>query len=51
MRILDTDDLSQLLFDTEASQGLQGRLSDCYEMVLLTVISAEEILRGWLAEI
>ena len=51
MRILDTDDLSQLLFDTQASQQLQGRLSDCDEMVLLTVISAEEILRGWLAEI
>ena len=51
MRILDTDDLSQLLFDTEASQQLQGRLLDCDEMVLLTVISAEEILRGWLAEI
>ena len=51
MRILDTDHLSQLHFDTVASQPLQGRLSDCDEMVLMTVISAEERLRSWLAEI
>jgi len=49
--ILDTDHLAALEGRSEARARLAERLEDSAEEVATTIISAEEELRGWLAQI
>jgi tRNA(fMet)-specific endonuclease VapC len=50
--ILDTDHVVVLLKETATTPGrLSERLRDSGEIITTTVITLEEILRGWLAEI
>jgi hypothetical protein len=49
--ILDTDHLSEFDRGSEAGERLRNRLIASGENVSVTVISAEEQLRGWLAQI
>lgn len=48
MLILDTDHLSELLWHGPQS-SLGSKLRNAREPVVLTIVSAEEALRGWLA--
>ena len=51
MLILDTDHLAALEGRSQARDRLARRLEDSGEEIAATVISAEEELRGWLAQI
>ena len=51
MLILDTDHLSEFDQASGAGAGLRARLLSAQEELAATVISAEEQLRGWLAQI
>src|SRR6476620_11633899 len=52
MIVLDTDHLSILqLANSPAAQRLFDRLNTATEPVTVTIISAEELMRGWLAAI
>src|SRR5688572_12344194 len=49
--ILDTDHLSEFEVGSSAGERLRERLLSSGEDVATTIISAEEQLRGWLAQI
>jgi tRNA(fMet)-specific endonuclease VapC len=49
MIVLDTDHFSVLLQGKAAAQRLQSRLDSATEPLALTIVSVEELLRGWLA--
>jgi tRNA(fMet)-specific endonuclease VapC len=50
MMILDTDHFSEFLKGTSAeSARLRQRLSTATEPIAVTIITAEELMRGWLA--
>ena len=51
MIILDTDHLSEFQKGTSSGRQLKDRLERCGEPIATTIISAEELLRGWLAAI
>jgi tRNA(fMet)-specific endonuclease VapC len=51
MLILDTDHLSALDRSNAAGKALERRLEKSGEEISATIISAEEQLRGWLAQI
>ena len=52
MIVLDTDHLSEFQKGTSsAAKQLRDRLERCGEPVAITIISAEELMRGWLAAI
>jgi tRNA(fMet)-specific endonuclease VapC len=51
MLVLDTDHLVELDLGSAQGAALKSRLEDADEEVAATVISAEEQLRGWLAQI
>jgi tRNA(fMet)-specific endonuclease VapC len=50
--VLDTDHLVEWLKGSSAkSRDLHARLASTTEDVAITIVSVEEVLRGWLAEI
>jgi tRNA(fMet)-specific endonuclease VapC len=49
--VLDTDHLSELEVQSAAGRRLLTRLADSRQDAVITAISVEEQLRGWLAEI
>jgi len=49
--VLDTDHLSEFDAGSSAGARLQQRLLTAQEVVAATIVSAEEQLRGWLAQI
>ena len=50
MMILDTDHFSEFLRGTSAeSVRLRQRLSTATEPIAVTIVTAEELMRGWLA--
>jgi tRNA(fMet)-specific endonuclease VapC len=51
MLVLDTDHLAALDRSSAAGMALQQRLEDARDDVATTIISAEEQLRGWLAQL
>ena len=51
MFVLDTDHLVELDRGSEKGAGLKARLEAVVDDVTTTIISAEEQLRGWLAQI
>jgi len=51
MIILDTDHFSVLLQGKAAAQQLQLRLDALSEPLAITIVSVEELMRGWLAYI
>lgn len=51
MLVLDTDHLVELDRASALGLALQGRLEDAGDIVATTIISAEEQIRGWLAQI
>lgn len=52
MIVLDTDHLSEFQKGTSsAAKQLKDRLEHCGEPIATTIISAEELLRGWLSAI
>lgn len=51
MLILDTDHLSHLGDPTPTGMNLLRRLSEAAQPVATTIVSVEENLRGWLAQI
>jgi tRNA(fMet)-specific endonuclease VapC len=51
MLVLDTDHLVELDLGSAAGVVLRKRLESCGEEIATTIISAEEQLRGWLAQI
>ena len=51
MLVLDTNHFSEFRRATEAATRLRHRLAVCDDEAALTIVSAEEIARGWLAEI
>ena len=51
MLILDTDHLSALARDDRDTSALHRRLRDAQQVVGTTVVSVEEVMRGWLAKI
>ena len=52
MIVLDTDHLSEFQKGTSsAAKQLKDRLEQCDEPIATTIISAEELMRGWLAAI
>lgn len=51
MLVLDTDHVSELGYGTTVGLRLRDRLQDCGEETTTTIITVEEQLRGWLAEI
>ena len=51
MLLLDTDHFSELERDSAAGQRLAARLESSRTDNALTVITVEEQMRGWLAEI
>jgi len=51
MLVLDTDHLVELDRGSARGAALQQRLEDAGDEVATTIISAEEQLRGWLAQI
>jgi len=51
MLALDTDHLAALDRGSAAGMALQQRLEDARDDVATTIISAEEQLRGWLAQL
>lgn len=51
VRVLDTNHLSELGYGTPAGLRLRDRLLESGEDAAITIITVEEQLRGWLAEI
>jgi len=51
MLVLDTDHLVELDRGSAVGAGLQQKLAEAGDEVATTIISAEEQLRGWLAQI
>ena len=51
MLVLDTDHFSELERNSAAGQRLTGRLDACRMAIAVTVVTLEEQMRGWLAEI
>lgn len=52
MIVLDTDHIVEWLKGTSAkAHSLHARLTATTEEVAITIVSVEEVLRGWLAEI
>jgi tRNA(fMet)-specific endonuclease VapC len=51
MLILDTDHLSALASERSVSVRLLARLAAAQQDIATTVVSVEELLRGWLAQI
>lgn len=51
MYVLDTDHIVELHLGTTLGELVRQRVAECDEEVVATIISAEEIMRGWLAEI
>ena len=51
MLVLDTDHLSEFDRGNAAGTGLRRRLGASNDVVTTTIVSAEEQLRGWLAQI
>ena len=51
MLVLDTNHLTPIDGGSEEGARLRARLESCGEEVAATIISAEEQLRGWLAQI
>lgn len=50
MMILDSDHFSEFIKGTSsASRALRQRLEACSEPVAVTIVTAEELMRGWLA--
>jgi tRNA(fMet)-specific endonuclease VapC len=49
--VLDTDQVSELGYGTEAGLRLRDRLLGSGQEVATTIVTGEEQLRGWLAEI
>ena len=50
MKILDTDHVSEFLLGTSpAAQRLFRRLDQSTEPVAITIVSIEELMRGWLS--
>ena len=51
MFVLDTDHLSELVKQSPSGARLAKLLETCDETVVTSIISFEEMLRGWLAKI
>lgn len=51
MYVLDTDHIVELHLGTSLGELVRQQIAECDEEVVTTIISAEEIMRGWLAEI
>lgn len=52
MIVLDTDHLSALVDHRQAlGRALEQRLADSGDVIVVSIVSVEEQLRGWLAEI
>lgn len=51
MLVLDTNHLREIALRTTAGISLMQRLRDADRDVATTVVSAEEVLRGWLARV
>ena len=51
MYVLDTDHIVELHLGTPLGELVRQQIAECDEEVVTTIISAEEIMRGWLAEI
>lgn len=51
MYVLDTDHIVELHLGTSLGELVLQQIAECDEEVVTTIISAEEIMRGWLAEI
>jgi tRNA(fMet)-specific endonuclease VapC len=49
--VLDTDHLSELEVHSTVGQRFLGRLATARQEAVITAVSVEEQLRGWLAEI
>lgn len=49
MIVLDTDHFSVLLQGKVPAQQLQSRLDSAQEPLAITIVSVEELMRGWLA--
>jgi biotin operon repressor len=49
--VLDTDHLTELGCATHSGQRLADRLEKSDAAIAITIVSAEEQLRGWLARI
>ncbi|MGA2557782.1 MAG: type II toxin-antitoxin system VapC family toxin [Verrucomicrobiota bacterium] len=51
MLVLDTDHLSELERDSAAGRRLAKRLETSRSAKVVTIVTLEELLRGWLAEL
>jgi tRNA(fMet)-specific endonuclease VapC len=51
MYILDTDHIVELHLGTRLGELVRIQIAECDDEVVTTIISAEETMRGWLAEI
>jgi tRNA(fMet)-specific endonuclease VapC len=51
MYVLDTDHIVELHLGTRLGEMVRQRIAECDDEVVTTIISAEETMRGWLAEI
>lgn len=51
MFVLDTNHISELTFRTSAGLRLLHQLDEIADPIVITAITVEETLRGWLAEI
>ena len=49
MFVLDTNHLRELVHESPLSARLRERIESCGADVVLTIVAAEEGLRGWLA--
>ena len=51
MLILDTDHFSEFFRGSKTGEALQQQLATVDDDVVLTIVTAEELTRGWLAQI
>lgn len=51
MYVLDTDHIVELHLGTRLGERVRQRIAECDDEVVTTIITAEETMRGWLAEI